>query len=50
MMYELTSYTMGPYCTTYYVEYYTDKNRKITGASGTDLPTARRTALKKIVY
>ena len=50
MMYEISSYTMGPYCTTYYVEYYTNNKRKITYASGTDLYTARRAALKKIVY
>jgi len=50
MMYELTSYTMGPYCTTYYVEYYTNKRHKVAYASGTDLYVARRTALKKIVY
>ena len=49
-MYELTSYIMGPYCTTYYVEYYTNTRKKITYASGTDLAIARRSALKKIEY
>ena len=48
MMYELTSYIMGPYCTTYYVEYYTNNRKKITYASGTDISSARRAALKKM--
>jgi hypothetical protein len=47
MMYEVSSYIMGPYCTTYYVEYY-QQDTMVTSASGTDLYTARRAALQKI--
>ena len=49
MMYEIASYTMGPYCTTYYVEYYTNTRKRVSYASGTDIHAARRAALKKIV-
>ena len=50
MIYELVSYTIGPYCTNYYVEYYNKYHSIITWASGTDIQSTRRTALKKIDY